>query len=98
MANKFPRPAAQAQAPQMSEEEKKAQVARFLQQKREGFAINILCNLVHSASERVVARRDSIDLSLDTKGLVNSAVKMADELMEKLYPMPKEDKQDKPAE
>lgn len=66
---------------------------QFLAQKREQFSINILCNLVHVASERVVARRDSIDLSLDTNGLVNSAVKMADQLMEALYPMPEENKE-----
>ena len=76
MANKFPRPAAQAQAPQMTEEEKKAQVARFLQQKREGFAINILCNLCRTTS--------------DPSGLVDQAVTMADQLMDKLYPMPEE--------
>lgn len=74
----------------LTEEEKKVKIMQFLQQKREQFAVNILCNLVHVASERVVARRDSTDLSLDTKGLVNSAVKMADELMDKLYPMPEE--------
>lgn len=68
---------------------------QFLQQKRETFAVNILCNLVHVASERVVARRNSTDLSLDTNGLVNSAVKMADELLEKLYPLPEEESTDK---
>lgn len=74
----------------LTEEEKKIKIAQFLQQKREQFAVNILCNLVHVASERVVARRDSTDLSLDTNGLVNSAVKMADALIEKLYPIKEE--------
>lgn len=74
----------------MTEQEKQAKIMQFLAQKREQFAVNILCNLVHVASERVVARRDSTDLSLDTNGLVNSAVKMADELLEKLYPIKEE--------
>lgn len=74
----------------MTDEEKQARIMQFLQQKREQFAVNILCNLVHVASARVVARKDSIDLSLDTNGLVNSAVKMADELLEKLYPIKEE--------
>lgn len=78
----------------LTKEEKQARIIQFLQQKREQFAVNILCNLVHVASERVVARRASTDLSLDTNGLVNSAVKMADELLEKLYPIEEE----KPAE
>ena len=75
----------------LTDEEKQARVMQFLAQKREQFAVNILCNMVHVASERVVARRDSTDLSLDTNGLVNSAVKMADELMEKLYPIKEEE-------
>lgn len=85
-------PMPQAKMKPLTDEEKKARIMQFLQQKREQFAVNILCNLVHVASERVVARRDSTDLSLDTKGLVNSAVKMADELMEKLYPIKEEEK------
>ncbi len=76
----------------MTDDEKQARIMQFLTQKREQFAVNILCNLVHVASERVVARRESTDLSLDTNGLVNSAVKMADELLEKLYPIKEESK------
>lgn len=76
----------------LTEEEKQARIMQVLAQKREQFAVNILCNLVHVASERVVARRGSTDLSLDTNGLVNSAVKMADELLEKLYPIKEEQK------
>ncbi len=75
----------------LTDEEKKQRIMQFLQQKREQFSINILCNLVHVASERVVARRDSTDLSLDTNGLVNSAVLMADKLLEKLYPIKEEE-------
>ena len=94
-----PRPAPQAKQRPLTEEEKKARIMQFLQQKRETFAVNILCNLVHVASERVVARRNSTDLSLDTNGLVNSSVKMADELLEKLYPIKEEEsKEEKPVE
>ena len=92
MSNKLtPRPMPQAKMKPLTDEEKQARVMQFLAQKREQFAVNILCNMVHVASERVVARRDSTDLSLDTNGLVNSAVKMADELMEKLYPIKEEE-------
>ena len=84
-------PMPQAKMKPLTDEEKQAKIMQFLAQKREQFAVNILCNLVHVASERVVARRDSTDLSLDTKGLVNSAVKMADELLEKLYPIKEEE-------
>ena len=81
-------------APQrpMTAEEKQMRIMQFLQQKREQFSVNILCNLVRVASERVVARRGSTDLSLDTNGLVNSAVNMADDLIKKLYPMEEESK------
>lgn len=94
MANKIkPMPIAQAKQRPLTDEEKQQRIMQFLAQKREQFSVNILCNLVHVASERVVARRDSTDLSLDTNGLVNSAVSMADALMEKLYSMPKENEE-----
>ena len=60
---------------QMTDQEKKEAVAKFLSQKRESFAINILCNLVR-------VREDA-----DTKD-VDRAVAMADALIEKLYPLP----------
>lgn len=63
------------QRPAISEEEKKAQVERFLAQKRESFAINILCNLC-----RVTAKADI--------ELVKQSVQMADALIEELYPLP----------
>lgn len=59
----------------LSEEEKKAQVERFLAQKRESFAINILCNLCR------------VSRSADTK-LVRQSVQMADALIDELYPIP----------
>lgn len=66
-------------------EQLQAERVRFFAEKRESFAINILCHLCHSASERVVARRDATYYTLDTKDLVAKAVTMADELMDKLY-------------
>ena len=66
----------------LSEEEKKAQVERFLAQKRESFAVNILCNLC-----RV---RKKADL-----GLVKQSVQMADALIMELYPVPEDQQADK---
>ena len=66
-------------------------IAQFLQQKRETFAINILCNLCQAATQKVVATMDSAKLTLDTTGLVDRAVEMADALIEKLYPLPEEE-------
>lgn len=59
----------------LSEEEKKAQVERFLAQKRESFAVNILCNLCR------VSKKADLDL-------VKQSVQMADALLEELYPIP----------
>ena len=84
-----------APAPVLTEEQKKAKIMQFLQQKREGFAINILCNLcagVSSARAVVKADLHSTTIGIDTTGLVDDAVKMADQLIEKLYPLPEEDK------
>lgn len=60
---------------QMTDQEKKEAVARVISQKRETFAINILCNMV-----RVREDADIAD--------VKRAVKMADTLIEELYPLP----------
>ena len=68
-----------APAPVLTEEQKKAKIMQFLQQKREGFAINILCNLCQ--------RHDKINPDIDA---VDLAVAMADKLIEKLYPLPEE--------
>lgn len=87
MVQKFtPRPIAKP----LTEEEKRQQIAQVLMQKREQFAINILCNLCQTASPKVVATMDSTKLTVDTTGLVDKAVEMADHLLEKLYPI-KED-------
>ena len=59
----------------LSDDEKKAQVERFLAQKRESFAVNILCNLCR------VTKKADLDL-------VKQSVQMADALLEELYPIP----------
>lgn len=64
----------------LSEEEKRAQVERFLSQKRESFAINILCNLCR------VTKKADIEL-------VKQSVAMADALIQELYPIPADGEQ-----
>lgn len=62
----------------LTEEEKRQQIAQILIQKREQFAINILCSLLHN------------NPGIHPEDVITKAVKMADALMEKLYPI-KED-------
>ena len=97
-----PRPAPQAKQRPLTEEEKKARIMQFLQQKREQFSINILCSLCQGVSSaRAVVKADlhSTTIGIDTTGLVDDAVKMADELLEKLYPIKEEEsKEEKPVE
>ena len=88
--NKSMKPAvATAQRP-LTEEEKKIKVMQYFQQKREQFAINILCNMCKGLS------KDSTNL--DAKILVDISVEMADALIEKLYPMPEEETKTEEAE
>lgn len=68
----------------MTEEEKRQQIAQILMQKRGQFAINILCNMVQGWNCVSSDHETALDL-------VDTSVKMADALMEKLYPI-KEDK------
>lgn len=80
------RPAAPAAQRPLSEEEKKMKVMQILQQKREQFSVNILCNLCRAL--------DAESANADAKNLVGLAVEMADELIQKLYPLPEsEDKE-----
>lgn len=94
MANKPTKPIHQAKVftPEQIQEQKKNQALAMLVQKREAFAVNILCHLCDGANQRVVVSMDSTKLTLDTNGLVDKAVEMADRLLERLYPV-KEDKQ-----
>lgn len=63
----------------MTEEEKKAQIARFLSQKRESYATSILFGLVHNPNHGMTPEQ-----------AVDWSVKTADLLMEKLYPIVKD--------
>lgn len=79
----------------MTDEEKQARIMQFLQQKREQFSINILCSLCQGVSSaRAIVKADlhSTTIAIDTNGIVADAVKMADELLKKLYPMEEESK------
>lgn len=69
----------------LTKAEKEVRIMQFLQQKREQFAINILCNLCQGA----VTNKDATNVQVES--LVGVAVKMADELMRELYPVPEEE-------
>ena len=71
----------------MTDEEKQQRIMQILTQKREAFSISILSGMVQGA----VTNKDVTNTQC--KSLVDLAVEMADVLMEKLYPMPKEDKE-----
>ena len=70
-------PMPQAKMKPLTEEEKKIKIMQFLQQKREQFSLTILNGLCHAPG----ADTDLVDLS----------VKMADHLLEKLYPIKEEE-------
>ena len=71
----------------MTDEEKQQRIMQILTQKRETFSISILSGMVQGA----VTHKDVTNIQC--KFLVDLAVTMADALMEKLYPMPKENKE-----
>ena len=71
----------------MTDEEKQQRIMQILTQKRETFSLSILSEMVQGA----VTNKDITNIQC--KSLVDLAVEMADALMEKLYPMPKEDKE-----
>ena len=70
----------------MTDEEKQQRIMQILTQKRETFSLSILSGMLQGA----VTNKDVTNSQC--KSLVDLAVEMADALMEKLYPMPKEDK------
>ena len=71
----------QAKMKPLTDEEKKIKIMQFLQQKREQFSINILNGLCHNLKVMDDAGMEVVDLS----------VKMADKLLEKLYPIKEEE-------
>ena len=70
---------------ELSEEEKKGQVLQFLTQRREEFSIRILQGLCAALGDDAT--------NAQAKTLVGLSVEMADELIGKLYPLPKEVKE-----
>ena len=78
--NKSMKPAGAAPARPMTQEEKQMRIMQFLQQKREQFAVNILCNMTQGAI------RNKEVTNYACKSLVDLSVEMADRLLEKLYP------------
>ena len=63
----------------MTQEEQKQRIMQFLAEKRETFALAILQGICSNPE-------------IHAKNPVEEAVEMADHLMEKLYPLPKEEK------
>ena len=70
----------------MTDEEKQQRIMQILTQKRETFSLSILSEMMQGA----VTNKDVTNIQC--KSLVELAVEMADALMEKLYPIPKQDK------
>lgn len=70
----------------VTDEEKKNQALQFLASRREQFAVNILCHIINGEGDYVNQERG--------KEIVDTAVSMADHLLEKLYPI-KEDETDR---
>lgn len=71
----------------VSEEEKRLQIVRFLSQKREQFTLNILNGLCHN----IKSNTPDAGVIEGVYDVVDLAVKMADKLMEKLYPIKEEE-------
>lgn len=76
------RPTKTIQRP-LTDEEKQQRIMQFLTQKREAFSINILSAVAHGA--------DTDWTNVEIKDAVDLSVKMADALMEKLYPIKEEE-------
>ena len=88
MANKPTKPVHQAKVftPEQIQEQKKNQALAMLVQKRESFAVNILVSLCRGNGFAYPKDQDNFGQ------LVDLSVEMADRLLEKLYPVVKEEK------
>ena len=80
MASKSMKPSTPARPRELTPEEKAAQVARFLSQKRETFALSFFAGL----------SRHSGIMGSDPASVAEYSVKAADALLEKLYPIAQE--------
>ena len=83
MANKPTKPIKLAS---QTKEEQEMQIARFFANKREQFAINILASLCRGNGFAYPKDQDNFGQ------LVDLSVEMADRLIQKLYPVVKEEK------
>ena len=83
MANKPTKTIKQVPPRTLSDQEKKAQIIRFLQQKREQFTLMILPGLCTNMGKDATNAHAML--------MVDLAVDMADHLMEKLYPIKEEE-------
>ena len=88
-----PRPAAGAPK-ELTPEEKAAQIARFLAQKREQYITSVLFGLVHNpAITEMVRIRASVTSDgvehrvIDMSAIVNGAISAGDALLAALYPV-----------
>ena len=90
------KPSTPARPRELTPEEKAAQVARFLSQKRESFALSAFAGLMQNpalpqfALIREGLRQGKEYRSIDLRPVAEAAVQAADALMEKLYPIVKE--------
>ena len=96
MGNNNKRPVKGVMTPP-TEEEKRMQVMRFLSQKREQFSVNILKGLCSNPAaisiNETVSRDGQQHIEINNGDtLVDQAVKMADKLLERLYPLKDEGK------
>ena len=64
----------------LSLDERKQRIMQILAQKRESFSISILCSLLQN------------NPGVKNEDVITKAVNLADGLMEKLYPMPEDEK------
>ena len=76
MPKTFNLPVTRPVAKPLTEEEKKQKIMQFVQQKREAFAISILCSLIQG------------DFENSNEDLVERSVILADKLFEALYSLP----------
>ncbi len=79
----------------LTDEEKQARIMQFLQQKRENFSLTILkglCSNPEAVSKTIVVNAKGQHTEINNgEALVDLAVKMADHLLEKLYPIKEEE-------
>ena len=90
------KPSATARPKELTPQEKADQIARFLSQKRESFALSAFAGLMQNPALTQIAlireglRQGEEYRSINLRPVAEAAVQAADALMEKLYPIVKE--------